>query len=214
MRYAVVTLFFAACAGELAASWREDRRWRARFKPFIVLTLLLNYYILAPRPDRLYAAALILCLAGDLLLVRRRTFYAGGAAFFLAHVFFILCYARHIAWDARCVWALPIAALCAADAVFITTRLRSHARRSAVRASVGYLATVCVMSVSAFLLSVSLPDIRGWSIFAGGALFVASDSILLIREYRKDIRLYKANFFVMLSYILSLALMTAGMARL
>lgn len=209
-----LALLAGAVICELAASWREDMKWRARFKPFIVLTILFRYLLAASPVRGMFVAALIFCLLGDLLLIPRRTYYAGGVAFALAHVMFALTYINIARAGGITALALLPAALYAANAYFITARLRSHVHRNVVRVSICYLATVSLMSVSAFALALSLGSAAGWLIFAGSVFFVTSDSVLLIRNYRKDIVIPKVYFIVMLTYIIALVLMTAGMIRL
>ena len=206
-------LIAAAAACELAASWREDMEWRARFKPFIVLTILFRYLLAASPVRGMFVAALIFCLLGDLLLIPRKTYYAGGAAFALAHVMFAITYISlsTAGFGGITAFVLLPAAIYAANAYFITARLRSHVHRNVVRVSICYLATVSVMSAAAFALALSLGSAAGWLIFAGSVFFVASDSVLLIRNYRKDIVIPKVYFLVMLTYIIALVLMTAGM---
>lgn len=204
-----LALITAAAACELVASWREDMKWRARFKPFIVLTILFRYLLAATEVRGMFVAALIFCELGDLLLIPRKTYYAGGAAFALAHVMFALTYLN----TARALTALALlpAAVYAANAVFITARLRSHVHQNVVRVSICYLATVSVMSVAAFALALARGGLAGWLVYIGSLFFVASDSVLLIRNYRKDIHIPRVYFVVMLTYIIALVLMTAGM---
>lgn len=214
MRTAVIALAVAAAVCELAASWREDARWRARFKPFVVLTLLGSYIASADTVRGSFIAALALCFLGDMLLIPRKTFYAGGVAFFLAQLCFILSNSHYIKPGAFNALVVVVALFYAAVVAFISARLRSHARRSVVRLSMGYLVTVCVSSVSALLLALSTGGAAGWCVFAGSAFFAASDSTLLIRDYRKDIKIPKVYFIVMLTYIAALALMVLGYSRL
>ena len=215
-KWGIITLALiaAAVACELAASWREDMKWRARFKPFIVLTILFRYLLAAAVVRGMFVAALVFCLLGDLLLIPRKTYYAGGVAFALAHVMFALTYINLTSARSLSALLLLPAIVYAANAVFITARLRSHVHRNVVRVSIGYLALVSVMSVTAFALALSQSSAAGWLVYIGSVFFVASDSVLLIRNYRKDIHIPKVYFVVMLTYIIALALMTTGMMRI
>lgn len=202
-----------AAVSELGASWFENSKWRAIFKPFVMLTLLACYLSAARSVRPLFAAGIALCLIGDVLLIFKRTFYIGGIAFFLAHVCFIFTFTRHVKLVA--VWpAVLLASLYAATVIVISYKIRSDKNRFSRGMSTAYLVFVCVMSFTAFLQLQSIDSHAALLVFVGSSSFVASDSALLVREFQSDITVPKMCFIVMLTYIAALVFMVYGMIKI
>jgi uncharacterized membrane protein YhhN len=113
--------------------------------------------------------ALLLCLAGDVLLLFTRAFPAGLAAFLLAHAAFTVAFAAALpppAWPV--VWTLPLLAASGAAARFLSPHLGRL--RAAVLA---YVAVITVMVWGA--LSVALTGRGPWWTALGAVLFYSSD---------------------------------------
>jgi uncharacterized membrane protein YhhN len=112
---------------------------------------------------------LVLSLAGDLLLLRRRTFPAGLGAFLAAHLAFIVAF--HSALPAG-EWPLFLAAPVLAASVLAAAWLWPHlgAMRPAVLAYIAVI-TVMVWGGAAVTTAGAKPPL----LLAGAALFFASD---------------------------------------
>jgi uncharacterized membrane protein YhhN len=125
------------------------------------------------RPGSPYDAwvmlALLLCLAGDVLLLFRRAFVAGLVAFLIGHLTFVVAFAALLpphAWPAA--WALVPLAASAAAAVWLSPSLGRM--RSPVLA---YVAVITVMVWGA--LSVAAAGHGPWLVAVGALLFYLSD---------------------------------------
>jgi uncharacterized membrane protein YhhN len=113
--------------------------------------------------------ALLLCLAGDALLLFRRAFVAGLGAFLLGHVAFVVAFATLLpphAWPAA--WVLAPLAASAAAAIWLSPNL------GRMRAPVlAYIAVITVMVWGA--VSVAAAAVAPWFLAAGALLFYLSD---------------------------------------
>jgi uncharacterized membrane protein YhhN len=71
-----------------------------------------------------------------------------------------------------------------------------------------------MMSYAALLQFLSLQSWWAGLVYAGTLIFMVSDFVLLLRNFRADIRIPKKPFVVMLTYILAQAAIVAGMMNL
>ena len=211
MKQLFLVLFAAFSISQLAACLLENRRWRAINKPFLMLTLLLWYCAAAQQVNPLFAAGLALSLLGDVLLIFPGLFKFGGTAFFGAHLCYIAAFWRNISLR-QPLWLL--AALGYMLVVgFVLHTVRSGMKKKMFALAVVYLSALSAMSFSALLQFVSVGGAAAL-VFAGSLLFVTSDSLIALREFRRDIPIPKPYFLVMATYIPAQLLITLGISRL
>lgn len=154
------------------------------------------------------AVALALSSAGDLLLEwdRQGLFVAGLAAFLLAHLVYILLFARGSqrplgVTPARAGAALGVVAGGVAVAAWIWTGL------GALRVPVtAYMAVLLVMGVAAQIGRFGSPLVG-----AGAALFVASDSMIGVSTFGQPFA--GSGTLIWSAYYLAQAAITAGWLR-
>ncbi len=210
MEQLCLLLFLLSSTVHLAACLAGKRRWRAASKPLLLLTLLLWYCAAATRVQPFIAAGLALSLAGDVLLMIPGLFRAGGMAFFGAH----LCYIAAFLGGAslrKPLWLLAAPVYAAAvGAVLRTVRGGMPHRLFPLAAT--YMCALGLMSFSALLRFVSEPGAAPYA-FLGSLLFCVSDSLIALREFRRDLPLPKPNFLVMATYIPAQFLIALGMSR-
>jgi len=185
-------LFIAAIAISasfaIVAAARGDRPGFTFFKPLTTLIILLGAaWLIQPgsQPYRgLIVLGLALSLAGDLLLaLPTNRFLAGLVAFLLAHVTYIAAFGVGNPLATRQIaWLPPFLAFGAALTAFVWSGLGK------LRAPVlVYAATISVMAWRAASRSqtAAVPSTSFLLALTGACLFVASDTLLAIRRFRR-----------------------------
>lgn len=217
-------LHLAAC---LALDLGRADAWPvfAATKPLIVPLLALWLKLGAERePDdlplgRVYAA-LAACLAGDVALLFPGTpaFMAGMGAFGVAHVLFMSAWLRPLRMSAQfdrdhLVYALPLLVF-----VYIVYAKVRPALPEALRpAIIAYMLLLVGDCFCAFLRRISVDAPSSASIVNGAFLFVQSDSLIALQEFRRvsadgvsDPGMPYVQFMIMGTYIVGLGLMIGG----
>jgi|GEM_PF-2938270 len=206
----VAALVFAVADAFLSRRPTTWLRWMSKgLVPALLIVAVATASIMGDKPSwaAVFAAgALCLCLMGDLFLLEERRFVAGGVAFALAHVLFVVALLRD-AWSegwgssAGVYVALGVVALAA---VSWGWRVVVAAPGAAMRFLSGfYLLLVACTVVAAGINAASQ---GGWLALAGAALFLLSDLLLLRR--RNTLRAGNDSPAVMGSYHLALFLLT------
>ncbi len=132
----------------------------------------------------LVVAGLALSLAGDLFLVRpERRLLAGMVAFFLAHLAYIAAFISEAGAPARFV----VPAVGALYGIALMWFLWNDMGAYRLPAS-AYTAVLVVMIWAASDQFLSIPDPRTLAAFAGGVLFLLSDSVLAVEQFRAPFR--------------------------
>ena len=132
----------------------------------------------------LVAAGLVLSLAGDIFLVRAdRRLLAGMLAFFLAHIAYIAAFLSESGAPVRFA-VLPVGALYGIALMWFLWNDMDAYRLPAS----AYTAVLVVMIWAASEQFLSLPEPRTLAAFAGGILFLVSDSVLAVEQFRAPFR--------------------------
>lgn len=172
---------------------RDDARLEYLAKPGVLVALIAACAVLPTAHTVLvdrrwwFVAALVLCLAGDvLLMVPRDLFVAGLGAFLVGHVLYIVGFLQApsppgVPPFAFSTTGLVVAALVAVayGAVPATLIFRSLARGS----HRGLIAPVAVYLVVILTMAVLAANVGVPAALAGAALFVASDTILALNRF-------------------------------
>lgn len=213
MKYIALALFAVVTAAHLYASYRTDRKWRNRTKPFILITLT-AYYLLATDDVRI---AIVLALAfswlGDVLLMPKgvKWFTAGGISFMIGHAAFIVGYYQDIdmaniskpLFIGMEIFFLILVA-------FIFSKLKQYLPRPLVAPMFLYLFINGTMNCFAVLRMLSNPCAATVVTCIGAVLFFISDSTLFFVRFNKNSRL-KTHFLVMLTYSVGEFLIVLGL---
>jgi uncharacterized membrane protein YhhN len=200
--------------GDWIAKARHDRRLEYLCKPTTLVALIVVAIALDPAVDAQsrrgwFVAALVLSLAGDVLLMlddeQRDLFVAGLAAFLFAH----LCYVAGFWTDPPSVGAVAAAVAVVALVVSpFAARIVSALRRKepALRAPVSvYIAVISAMVASAFASG-------NVAAGAGAALFAASDTMIAWNRFVRPFR--SAEVAIMVTYHLGQALLVLSLLAL
>ena len=157
--------------------------------------------------------ALIFSWIGDVLLIPKgiKWFTAGGIAFMVSHVFFILSYAKETDFSkirTALIIALPLAF--AAAVLIIFKKLRPYLPKSLFYPMLLYLLLNGAMNCFAWFRAMTVGGAAGIVTAVGALLFFVSDSSLFFVRFNKDSRL-KTHFLVMLTYSLGEFLIILGL---
>ena len=213
LEYPMLAVFFLSAGIHLYASLKQDKPLRNRTKPFILLGLL-GFYLGAAEPIVLTVVfALVFSWIGDVLLIPKGTkwFTAGGIAFMVSHVFFIVSYAKETDF-AKIPAALPVLLPLAFAAVslFLFSKLRPHLPKTLFYPMLLYLLLNGAMNCFAWFRAYTVGGAAGIITAVGALLFFISDSSLFFVRFNKDSRL-KTHFVVMLTYSLGEFLIILGL---
>jgi uncharacterized membrane protein YhhN len=199
--------------GDWVAKARADRRLEYVCKPATLVALIAAALALDPAADAQtrrgwFVAALVLSLAGDVLLMldgaTRDLFVPGLAAFLVAH----LCYVAGFWTDPPASWAVAVAVVVVVVCVrpFAARILVAlHGTEPALRVPVGaYIAVISAMVASALATG-------NVAAGAGAALFASSDTMIAWNRFVRRFR--GADVAIMVTYHLGQAGLVLSLLR-
>lgn len=215
MRYLFLAVFILVSLVHLYASFIDNKKLRAYTKGAILLSLLGYYVLSSGAPNWFIIGALVFSLLGDVALIFDGWFAVGGICFMISHFCFIGAYAPQIDLLRVPWYVYPLIA--AVYAVPITLLFRSvggHLPKKLYPPMLGYLIVNGLMNCAAFLQLVSRPCLATALVYAGAALFFASDCTLFMVRFHKTKKVWRNHFPVMLTYIAGEFLIVQGMLLL
>ncbi|MBQ7739810.1 MAG: lysoplasmalogenase [Eubacterium sp.] len=211
--YAFLAVFIISTAIHLYASLKKNDKLRNVTKPFILLSLLGFYVLMARNVVLFIILALIFSWLGDVLLIPKgvKWFTAGGIAFMVSHAFFIAGYCRDIVFASIPVWLIALLAVFFIVTVgFIFSKLKPHLPKALFYPMFLYLLINGAMNCFAIFRCVSNPTAATITTAIGAALFFVSDSSLFFVRFNKESRM-KTHFIVMLTYSIGEFLIVLGL---
>ena len=213
LKFVMLGIFIISTVIHLYASLRQDKKLRNLTKPFILLALL-GFYCFSADPIMLTVVlALIFSWLGDVLLMGKgvKWFTAGGIAFMVSHIFFILSYLKQVDFGAfHWLIAAVLIVLFIAAAVIIFHFLRPHLPKALFYPMLLYLIINGLMNCFAWFRSLSIGGLAGIITAVGALLFFISDSSLFFVRFHKNSPL-KTHFLVMLTYSVGEFLIVLGL---
>ena len=219
MHYIFLVLYLITSVLHLIASYRDDKNWRKRTKPLLLLFLIL-FYVTAPQEKNVYLIlALVFSWLGDLLLMGKGNtmFTLGGISFGLSHLFFILTFTGFIIFEhVNLIFVLLLFTIYAVLSYIVIKLVKDTTPRKMVVPMYVYLIFNTIMNLFAFMqtgfgnrqeLTFSFTLVS----YIGAALFFISDCVLFVVRYYKDPKaIWKKHFTVMLTYLLAELLIVLG----
>ena len=213
LEYAMLAVFLISAGIHLYASLKKNKPLRNRTKPFILLGLL-GFYCCAAEPIVLFVVlALVFSWLGDVLLIPKgvKWFTAGGIAFMISHIFFILSYLRQTDFAVVTPWlAAALIVFFVAASLILFRFLRPHLPKQLFYPMLMYLILNGMMNCFAWFRSMTIGGAAGMITAVGALLFFLSDSSLFIVRFHKNSPL-KTHFWVMLTYSLGEFLIVLGL---
>lgn len=175
---ALAVIAAVAAVGNWIAAARDDQRLDWVTKP-VATTALLLIAVVADGTDGAvkpwWIAALVLCLAGDVLLMLQWDLFVFGlAAFLLGHIAFVVGLARMPAPDHQALHTVLGVALVVLAAVLVAPRIVRAVRATDPALLGPVLAYIAV--ISAMVLTAAARG-DGWG-FVGAVSFYVSDAVL------------------------------------
>lgn len=216
MKKIAVFIFLLAVTGVLLSGFVDASWLQPVCKPLIMTSLLFYYYISSNRETRSNALilAMILSLAGDVLLLKSEYFIPGLVAFLLAHILYIFAYRQHkheqsdnaLMGLQRVRLAFPVI-LAGTGLVVILFPVLGDLKVPVIV----YATVISVMTITALFRFSYTSAASFWMVFAGACLFMASDSILAVNKFLHPIHL--ANFWIMVTYAAAQWLIISGLLK-
>ena len=213
MKFFFLAAFITVSVIHLYASLKCNEKLRARTKVFILLFLLGWYCFSAAKVSKIVVSAILFSWLGDMLLIPDGTawFSAGGAAFGLSHIFFIIAYNINTNLSVVPLWVIIFAAAVYFTAsVFVFKSLKPHLPNFLFCPMFIYLLVNGAMNCFALYQLISCPCAAAAITFIGATQFFISDSILFYVSFNKKAKL-KTHFTVMLTYIIAEFLIVLGL---
>ncbi len=212
----VLLLYAIDSMMNLVGCWFDNKKLRTATKPLLMPLLLLYYIICNPGSiNPFLISAIVACWLGDVLLMKRGNiwFAAGGIAFIIAHMFFILVYLHQTgAFHMSYMTASLFSTVYGGAIVIVACRTHNRTTVGMWISALCYL--LCNAAMNYFALKqMLLLNNRGTIIaYIGAVLFFVSDCSLFIARFDKlRCRLINSYFLVMLTYDLGVLLITIGM---
>ena len=204
-------LFTVDAVLQLIACFRR-MLWLRRITKVFLMPLLAAFYVLfAAKPHAFVIVALLLGGLGDLFLLFQKkhlTMLLGMCSFALGHVFYIG--AMLTTKPGLHLSSLLCLLIAAGWMLFVVKKLLPTAPKSLRKP--GFFYALLLSGTCLFTLYLLLSTQKMWYLlsFAGGCLFMISDTILTGQKYRRETK--HGNFYVMLTYILAQLFLVTGFA--
>lgn len=213
MKWFFLALFIVVTTIHLYASLKQNKKLRAKSKPFILLSLIGFYVLSTETISWAIVAALFFSWVGDVFLIPKgvKWFTIGGIGFMISHAFFILGYNYEVNFSVVQSGAIIILAAVFVTAVsIIFSKLRVFLPKALFYPMFFYLLLNGTMNCFAVFRMLSNTTISTISTCVGAFLFFISDSSLFFVRFNKNCRL-KTHFLVMLTYSIGELLIVLGL---
>lgn len=218
MKKFFLVCFFVASAGEFMATWLQLNTLAEVFKPGIMASLIVYYFVSNEGRSRSVVFAMCLSLLGDVLLMLQSSatamFIYGLFAFLLSHVFYILSYRQHreqnesqgLQGVQRARFAFPF--ILAGTGLIVVL----YPVLGDLKIPVMFYALVLIlMVVSALFRYGHTSAVSFWMVFCGAVLFMVSDSVLAINKFLEPVS--HSTFWIMLTYCSAQFLIVSGLLK-
>ena len=153
---------------------------------------------------------------GDLFLLKDSLFTAGLGAFLCGHIFYIIAFTRDIVWKPQTALLLLILIPYIIYILWLKKHLIPWVPANMKIPVFVYMAAIVAMSVCAFLrfsaVGGGLSAEYIFYTFLGSVLFVASDSILAMTVFKRDVGSFM-EVGVMITYVFAQFLIMWGMVN-
>jgi len=214
MKKLLLVLFVLAVVSDLSCILLGFDECRFVSKPLLMI-LLLAYYVFAAKPmNRMIVIALLLSLAGDVLLMWDDYFIPGLISFLTAHVFYIFAFRQLIDLESetgligvqRVRFAFPIV-LSGTGLVVILYPVLNDLKIPVMI----YALVIVVMALNALFRFGRTTQASFALTFGGAVLFMISDSLLAVNKFLSPLDM--GGFWIMLTYCAAQFLIVTGLMR-
>ena len=186
------------------------------FKPAIVLSLLIFFWIKSEKLDKklklIIVSALVFSLIGDILLMcvdeSPNYFLFGLVAFLLAHVMYAVAFLRHRNKTANPFGFVIFLMLYAAGLFYLS----KDGLNELLIPVIIYMLVILAMVTAAFLRRGNVPKLSYTFVLLGALFFMISDSILAVNKFYTP--LDYSSISIMTTYASAQYLIIFGILRL
>jgi uncharacterized membrane protein YhhN len=216
MKKISLIVFILALTGVLIGESIQHELLYVISKPLILISLICYYYFSLASQYRstLLLLALMLSLAGDLLLLKADYFIPGLIAFLCAHVAYIFVYRQHQQSEQqqslqgihRMRMAFPI--ILAGSGLVVVLYPKLGDLRIPVMI---YALVITIMALTALFRYGRTTSESFWLVFFGAILFMLSDSVLAINKFLTPFNY--AGIYIMLTYSIGQFLIVQGLIK-
>lgn len=205
--------------------WSMNKRMAGISKAFLMPLVIAIYFAAIYRSNgEIILAAIsiplllgMLCgYAGDLFLLKDSLFTAGLAAFLCGHIFYIIAFAKDVVWQPSTALLLLVLVPYIVYILWLKKHLIPFVPKNMKAPVFVYMGAIVAMSVFAFLrfsaVGSGLSAEYIFYTFLGSVLFVASDSILAMTVFKRDVGSFM-EVGVMITYVFAQFLIMWGMVH-
>ncbi len=200
LQSALVWLFFLAAGLDLVGVGLGLRWMEVTFKPLIMISLILLYWVRSPRRNWLYIVAMAFSLLGDLFLLDKEgMFLFGVAAFLVTQLLYIVMVRRGPVKLRRS--SLLKASLPFLVYLVILMSLLGPSLGSFYYPVLVYGSVISVFGITALQNYLDARDGASRMLLAGALLFIFSDSMIAVNKFHAPHMIYPVA--IMLTYALA-----------
>lgn len=201
--YIFLGLFAVASIVQLYFAFIENQKWRQREKFLCMFSLGLACVFAFPTEPMIYIGA-FLGMIGDILVLRKKTFYGGVVAFLIGHLcYFAECYylivgSKNLSFfDHMIAWVSFFVVMLA---MFLVCR---KAKKHSFLDKIGQSLYFGMLAVYIPVFIVAIVKVGSYLFLGliGGLLFIASDSILVYTHFGQKFKRY--DFYIMMTYLIA-----------
>ncbi|MFO7781644.1 MAG: lysoplasmalogenase [Spirochaetia bacterium] len=206
-------LFVLAAVGFVLACERRTGPLIRITKPLMMPLLAVAYLLASARPTYWIVAGLLLGAIGDTALIepdRGNRFLIGLAAFLLGHIAYVAALLAPVLRDGLPEPWMFLAAAVLAVAGRVVYRLLRPGLGSMKRPVLLYTTVILAMVLAALLRAPLVSGPAFWLPLSGALFFVASDTALAYRAFRRPFPY--AGQVVAVTYVLAQSLIVTGVA--
>lgn len=213
LQFWVLLAFFVCSVTDFLAIGSGNATAESIVKPLLMPLLLCFYWLRASamgkRPDIFIVLALFCGFLGDtFLLGHGKAFLLGLASFLFGHIFYIIGFLKPLDFHTVPPVAWLMALVYFVYGVIASRTLLPFVQGKEKFAVILYMVCLLTMSFSAMLRCGYAKGNGFWLTFLGSLFFVASDSMLALRLYRKAGKFF--HIPVMVTYLLAQSMIVYG----
>lgn len=208
--YCFLGLFLIASILQLILAFSENQKLRRKEKFLCLLMLGLAALFALPNHPLIYIGA-FLGMAGDIFVLRKKTFNLGVAAFFFGHICYILealffiISIKNIGYEQYISFFFPFIVI----TLVIFEMCKKDPKHSTLEAlAQGLYFSILVVYIPVLTYAITKIGSYIYLSLIGSILFLISDTILVITHFGHKFKRY--DFYIMLTYLLAELLIISG----
>jgi uncharacterized membrane protein YhhN len=193
-------IFFAISLLDVTGVVLNNSLLQLIFKPLIMPSLILLYYISSKRKNKWYIVAMVFSFLGDVLLLdKSNMFLYGIAAFLITQLVYVFIISKELPrshWKTKLIASIPFLAF-----FIILIKVLKPGLGEFFLPVVIYGAAISVFGMVSLLNYTLRKDNSSLVLLLGAVLFILSDSMIALNKFYEAAPLY--GLAIMVTYILA-----------